>query len=105
MPHTDTLSDWGDTVSNTLDEWADALADGVYSAMKATAGFVEDAGRWIKDTGNQYLDATKVVTDVLKIPVRFACDVGPDITDFTDLTQEGCADWFFETVDFHRDKE
>lgn len=101
---TDTLSEWKDTVDNTLDDWGDAIADGVDSIAEASSDVVKSVTEWIMDIGNQYPDDTKVVKEVLKIPVRIACDVGPDITGFTYITQEGYADGLFDMVDFHRDK-
>ena len=101
---TDTLSNWGDTVSDTLDEWVDAFADGVDSAAEATAGFVKGAGGWITDIGNQYPDVTEQIKGKLKDPVHTICKAISKGTGFTYATQQGYADEFLESVDFHRDK-
>ncbi len=82
----------------------DAFADGVDSVAEASSDVVENVTGWITDIGNEYPDVTNKVKFVLKFPTRIACNVLPDISGYTYVTQKGYADWFFEAVDFHRDK-
>ncbi len=101
---TDTLSDWGDTVSDTLDDWGDAFADGVDSVAEASSDVVENVTGWITDIGNEYPDVTEQIKEKLKDSVHIICKEISKGTGFTYATQQGYADGFLESVDFHRDK-
>ncbi len=101
---TDTLSDWGDSVSDTLDDWGDAFADGVDSIAEASSDVVANVTGWITDIGNQYSDVTEQIKEKLKDPVHTICKAISKGTGFTYATQQGYADGFLESVDFHRDK-